>query len=200
MRKAGAGSAAEVLVSDPKVAGVLPGKGVQTVPPEQKKPKAKHKTVSTDIVVNHHPKVKFTSTKKSKSTSKPLPTLKWSRLRVNLTLGEAEARFQIREFVLRFAPVMDPVIAKTHLEELEDIGGRGRACDEDEEMVSWVSEACVKSIVVGLLGLLANDEDGDLKKVHNFFCLHDQLSLTSIFPATRHSKQQSKKYAPVVQT
>jgi hypothetical protein len=65
--------------------------------------------------------------------------------------------------VLRFAVLLD--IAKGNLEELECVAGvKGRTYDnddgfeeDDEEMVEWVSESCVKSVVLGLLGFLATD-------------------------------------------
>jgi hypothetical protein len=165
VRQAGVGSAAEVLISDPKVAGVLPRKGVQTVSSKPKKARPRFKAAFADANLKAVPNVIYTKIKKSKS--KPLlPILKWNELRTNLSLSEAEARIQIREFALRFAPVMGTVIAKTHLEELEDIGGRGRDSGDEDEITPWVSEACVKSIVLGLLGLLANDEEGDLEKVY----------------------------------
>ena len=54
------------------------------------------------------------------------------------------------------------------LEELEEISGdnsksKGRGWDdddddEDEEVVGWVSEVCVKGIVIGLLALINRDE------------------------------------------
>jgi hypothetical protein len=186
MRLAGAGSAAEVLVSDPKVAGVIPKRGVQIVPLDRKKPK----TASGTSAVNPDTKVKSAITKNPKP--KPLPTIIWTSLRANLSLREAEARFQIREFVLRFAPVMDTSIAKTHLEELDYIDGRGRGRDEDEEMTSWVSEACTKSIIVALLVLLANDESGTIEKVHHMFCLFHWTLLNFSLPSgTKNSNQRN---------
>lgn len=100
--------------------------------------------------------IKFPAPKKVKT--KPLPTVKWTRLWAHLTPGQADERIQIREFILRFGPVMGNTIAKTHLEELAYIAGVRD--DDDEEMPSWVGETCVKSIVLGLLGLLT-EEDGD---------------------------------------
>jgi hypothetical protein len=65
--------------------------------------------------------------------------------------------------VLRFSVLLD--IGKGNLEELECIAGvKGRTYDnddefdeDDEEMVEWVSESCVKAVVLGLLALLVAD-------------------------------------------
>ena len=116
----------------------------------------------------------------------------------DLSLSEAEARFQIHEFVLWLAPVKGTVITKTHLEELEYICGKGMGYDNDDEISPWVSEACIKLIVLALLGLLANDK-AHIQKVHNAAPLPDWTFLTSFYPPTRHSNQPSKKYAPTLQ-
>lgn len=59
--------------------------------------------------------------------------------------------------MMRFACIMQPPIAKVHLIELEDISG---TCPEDEDgMAGWVSEACVRAIILGVLGLLAKQDD-----------------------------------------
>lgn len=74
----------------------------------------------------------------------------------------------VREFALRFASIMD--IAKGSLEELEELeternigGNRWDEEDDDdkEELVGWVSENCVKSLVLGFLGLLADSHGAD---------------------------------------
>ncbi|EKM74655.1 hypothetical protein AGABI1DRAFT_80849 [Agaricus bisporus var. burnettii JB137-S8] len=94
---------------------------------------------------------------------KPLPIVEWTPVPVRLPLYEAEARFHIREFVLRFADLFEPSLPRTNLEELEEIGGgRHQGRDEHDDMVSWVSEFCVKSIIVGLLNLLAKELQGPL--------------------------------------
>ncbi|KAF9447957.1 hypothetical protein P691DRAFT_760343 [Macrolepiota fuliginosa MF-IS2] len=98
-----------------------------------------------------------------KPKAKPLPVVKWSSIPVRLSLEDAEARFNIREFVLRFADLFEPTLPRANLEELEEIGGgRHQGRDEDEEMASWVSEFCVKSIIVGLLNLIAKELQGSL--------------------------------------
>lgn len=79
----------------------------------------------------------------------------------------------IREFVLRFSNLFD--MTRPNLDELEEIAGssvngRRRALldgDEDEEMMTeeecevslgWVSEVCVKTIIIGLLNLIATND------------------------------------------
>ncbi|KAL4073950.1 hypothetical protein J3A83DRAFT_2646412 [Scleroderma citrinum] len=87
----------------------------------------------------------------------PLPT--WTELDVPLSLAEAEERILIREFALRFSSIID--ISQTHLDELEEIkSSRGNA---EDELVPWVSEACAKSLILGLLRLL--DVEGEDKKI-----------------------------------
>jgi len=117
-----------------------------------------------------------TSTK-LKPKPKTLPTLKWCKVPLDgsLTLAEAESRMHIREFVLRFASIMDcKSLTRKMLEELEEIGGddsRGRGCGwdnddkEDEEVLTWVSEMCAKGVVMGLLGLIHSDEGLKERKV-----------------------------------
>ncbi|KAG6920244.1 hypothetical protein DXG01_005013 [Tephrocybe rancida] len=89
-----------------------------------------------------------------------LPVLKWTEVPTILDIRDAESRFQIREFVLRFASVMEPSIPRVLLAELEDLG----CGSDDEEMAPWVSEACVRSMILGFLGMLASLE-GDTQKL-----------------------------------
>jgi hypothetical protein len=87
----------------------------------------------------------------------PLP--KWKVLRTEISLAQAIARIQIREFVVRFASLMEGV-ARSHMEELAKIAGKSRGTtddDGDEVEVQWVSEACVKAVVLGLLELIAGN-------------------------------------------
>ncbi|TFK44250.1 hypothetical protein BDQ12DRAFT_7961 [Crucibulum laeve] len=103
--------------------------------------------------------------------SKPLPTLNWTPLPISLSLTEAESRVHIREFILRFAGLLDPMVGKANLEELEQVAGFRRVGGarererenegEGEEITPWVSEACVKSVIMGLLGAVTVDmEEG----------------------------------------
>ena len=84
-----------------------------------------------------------------------------------ITEVQAEERIFIREFALRFGHVMEPIISKSSLEELEFIGGKTKNNDNDE-MLAWVSEPCLKGLVLGLLGLLAKDHESNVGKVSSF--------------------------------
>ncbi|KAJ7783082.1 hypothetical protein B0H16DRAFT_1495253 [Mycena metata] len=106
-------------------------------------------------------KAKRAPRQKAKAYVGPLPTLKWTKLRTNLSVEDAEARFHIREFVLRF---FSKALPKAHLDELEHIGGNGRNRYDEEEIVPWVSEACLKSILLAFLGVLAEEETNDTIK------------------------------------
>jgi hypothetical protein len=109
--------------------------------------------------------------------SRTVPTVKWTRLHPGLSLEDAEARLHIREFMLRFEPVMKPTIAKTHLEELAYItAGTVHDYDDDDddddsgELTPWVSEPCCKSIILGLLGILAEEAVADAGTVSLTTC------------------------------
>jgi hypothetical protein len=119
---------------------------------------------------------------KPKAKPKTLPTLKWSKIPMDgsLSLSETESRIHIREFVLRFARIMDSKsLSRKMLEELEEIGGddskgKGRGWDNDDgddgdDVVGWISEPCVKGVVTGLLGLIHSEEDGPREKKASFF-------------------------------
>ena len=101
---------------------------------------------------------------------KILPQLKWTPVPCVITKIEAEERIFIREFALRFGHIMGPIISKSSLEELEFIAGKTKTNDKDE-MVAWVSEPCLKGLVLGLLGLLAKDHGSEVAKVTNFHYL-----------------------------
>ncbi|CAK5281513.1 unnamed protein product [Mycena citricolor] len=94
----------------------------------------------------------------SRTTAKTIgavPTLKWTKLRMELSVEEAESRMHIREFVLRF---FSKSMTKSHLEELDCIGGNGRARYEDGELVPWISEPCLKSVLIAFLSVLHEEE------------------------------------------
>ncbi|KAJ7703246.1 hypothetical protein B0H17DRAFT_975305 [Mycena rosella] len=91
----------------------------------------------------------------------PLPTLKWTKLHTNLSVQDAEARFHIREFVLRF---FSKALPKAHLEELEHISGNGRSRYEEDEIVPWISEACLKSVILAFLSVLVEEETNETIK------------------------------------
>lgn len=160
------------MIKNPSVAGILPGKGFQSVP--EKKLKVPKNNLTMDAKEQTK---RLKSKPKPATTPRPLPTLKWSKMPINLTLSQAEARIQIREFVLRFAPILD--IARGHAEELDNIGGNGRGWnDEDDEegMTSWVSKGCVKSVILGLLALFAGEADSAAKVC----CPHFNVSFTHL--------------------
>jgi hypothetical protein len=168
--------------------GILPGKGHQIAPAEKKPRVRKQAQASTSAATTSDANKQTTKGKRSvaagtstrpkpKAKSKTLPTLKWSKVPLDgsFPLAEAESRMHIREFVLRFASIMDSKsLSRKILEELEEIVGddsksRGRGWDsddedDDEEVVGWVSEMCAKGVVMGLLGLIHSDEEGPTER------------------------------------
>jgi hypothetical protein len=112
--------------------------------------------------------VKPRSMKKKKSAQE-LPKVKWTAVPTFISRQDAEARIQVREFLLRFSNVVK--ISRAFLEELERIGGSDDSLEQDEDnLVDWVSEACVKAIVIGLLELHTHEDseatEVSKKKVH----------------------------------
>lgn len=85
----------------------------------------------------------------------------WSTIPTQLSLKDAEDRIFIREFVQRFSNLQGMSISKAQLRELEFIGGMHDADNSDVDNVypEWVSEACVRSLVLSLIGVLAAEED-----------------------------------------
>ena len=82
----------------------------------------------------------------------------------------------IREFMVRFSSLMDKD-AKAYLDELGEVIGDGSVdwvASEDRStndqdvsstpLVSWVSERCMRSVVLGLLGIYTEDSTGPLRK------------------------------------
>ncbi|KZT29207.1 hypothetical protein NEOLEDRAFT_1175504 [Neolentinus lepideus HHB14362 ss-1] len=179
-KRTGAESAAAILGENPSAQGVLPGKGQQVEPQKKSaKPKAPKE-------VNDKAEASRTATAKSKAVTnaatdkvsskpkakaaakpKPVPAPKWKAVETILDLHQAEDRFFIREFVLRFAGLFD--IGKANLEELDDIDadyvrGTSHSHDEEEELCAWVSEPCVKAMIVGLLDVIAGEAESNTKK------------------------------------
>lgn len=107
--------------------------------------------------------------------TKRVPPPTWTDLDISLSLAEAEQRIHIREFTLRFSSVIG--ISQAHLDELEEI--KSYRNGEENELVPWVSEGCVKSLIVGLLNLL--DDEGEDKKVRTTLCSPDTCRFTSNF-------------------
>ncbi|KAF7315395.1 zf-4CXXC-R1 domain-containing protein [Mycena indigotica] len=107
-------------------------------------------------------KTRAEGTSKKPVAARHLPALQWNKLRTGLSVEDAEARLHIREFVLRFFSASIP---KAHLEELEQIGGHGRSRFEDDDFVPWISEPCLKSVILAFLAILIEEEtNGTIKK------------------------------------
>ncbi|RXW22998.1 hypothetical protein EST38_g2871 [Candolleomyces aberdarensis] len=98
-----------------------------------------------------------------KSKPKILPPVKWTRIAPVLSQSEVEERMNIREFVLRFNDLSDCGLSKPHLEELEQINGKYNG-QEGHDPTSWVSDACAKSVILMLLGILSTDESSPWKE------------------------------------
>ena len=102
---------------------------------------------------------------KNPAPQKQLPVLNWQRVPISLTRDEVDNRILIREFVFRFADCLEPSIAKSHMEELEILARSRRYEGEDDETACWVNDMCLKVVVLGLLGLLSKDCEGDVGRV-----------------------------------
>ncbi|KAJ8587446.1 hypothetical protein M405DRAFT_934681 [Rhizopogon salebrosus TDB-379] len=156
-RNSGLLSAAEVLLQDPTAAGPMAGKASAEKRPRVRKPAPKPTTTtaskSKSISTN---KTTHISAPAPLPTPKPLPKALWTPIRTHLSLHGAEARIHIREFALRFLP-----LSRAHLDELEIISRSHRGYDEDEDedgdLEPWVSEGCLKSLLIALLGMLEVD-------------------------------------------
>lgn len=132
------------------------------------------KSSKAEVVDAPKPRVK-----KAKPVAvKPVPKPVWSRVPTDLTLDDAEIRLHIREFILRFSEALQ--LAQGHLDELEEIsgdnlgeaGGWDVETDSDQEIVSWVSDACAKSIIQSLLVAIARaadarEEQGEAKAIRD---------------------------------
>jgi hypothetical protein len=198
-RKAGK-SAAQLLVANPDqivrvssftnqhtnslVQGILPGKG-QLVPPKKPAVRTNEKAEGTsDTTLKGLPTIVPRPRARPTKQAKPVHTPKqprWTRISVPVDMlqDDLQTRMFIREFMMRFSPIMDKD-ARRHLDELEEIVGDstlewtddtlGKDAEGDNDsseampMVSWVSEGCAKSIFIGLLGLLANSNNPCLTK------------------------------------
>ena len=116
----------------------------------------------------------------------------------------------IREFMHRFSSLMIKE-AKAHLDELGEIVGDGSvdwAVNEtqskkgrntpDIPLVSWVSAKCIRSVVLGLLGIYAEDASGPLKKARP--CSQLSFPMLAITVSIRVSESLSRKSRVVRQT
>ncbi|KAI0690517.1 hypothetical protein BC835DRAFT_1521597 [Cytidiella melzeri] len=125
----------------------------------QKAGKASQASGKTETFMSAKPRAK----PKPKAKSMPKPV--WTRVATDLTLDSAETRIHIREFAVRFASVLQ--LTNTQLEELDEISGDnlGEAMEwdnvetEDVEIISWVSDTCAKSIILGLMDVIADGAD-----------------------------------------
>ncbi|KAF5389370.1 hypothetical protein D9757_004268 [Collybiopsis confluens] len=89
-----------------------------------------------------------------------LPDVTWSSVPAQLSLKDYEDRILIREFVVRFSNLRGMSISKAQLEELDFVGGTHEPDGDTQGVyVEWVSEVCVKSLVLSLIGVLAAEED-----------------------------------------
>ncbi|KAG0707345.1 hypothetical protein DFH29DRAFT_896967 [Suillus ampliporus] len=185
-RKSGLQSAADVLLQDPTAAGPMAGKPVA---------EKKSRTVKSAP----QPATSATSQSKSEPTKKPahistpaapkpLPKALWTPVRTHLSLHGAEARIYIREFALRFLP-----LSRAHHDELECLSRSRLGFDDDEDedgdLEPWVSEGCVKSLLIALLGMIEIDAKilsttaNALHQQSFLFKIVNTLSILSILPS-----------------
>ena len=152
-----------MLNKNDKIIGILPGKGRQ-IPEEPKRRKVpKPPKVPKPDVSTTAPTPRVPVSRKLE----PLPKVLWTPVPVppSFTLDLALPRIAIREFALRFGKVLD--MSRTHLEELEEIGGRRlHGLDDDDDdleldidvEMGWVGETCLRALLLGLLSLLLNSQ------------------------------------------
>ena len=153
-----------MLDKNVKMIGILPGRGRQ-IPEEPKRRKVpKPPKVQKPHAPTTAPKPRVPVSRKPK----PLPKVLWTPTPVppSFTLDLALPRIAIREFALRFGKVLE--MSRTHLEELEEIGGRRpHEVDDDDDddlkqdvdvEMGWVGELCLRALLLGLLSLLLNSQ------------------------------------------
>ncbi|EKM54552.1 uncharacterized protein PHACADRAFT_175075 [Phanerochaete carnosa HHB-10118-sp] len=102
--------------------------------------------------------------------AKPLPKPLWTRVPTSLALEDVKTRLHIREFIVRFASILQ--LPHGCLDELDEVcgdslgpaGGWDVDVDDSAEIVSWVSESCARFIIQSLLDAIANfaDAEGDV--------------------------------------
>ena len=166
-KKTGVDSVAVMLNGNVKMTGILPGKGRQIPDAPKKRKERKPPRVPNPVSKVTAPKPRPPAVRKPK----PLPKVLWTPVPVppSFTLDRALPRIAIREFAIRFGELLD--ISRTHLEELEEIGGRRSHDLEDDDDIDvemgWVGETCLRAILLGLLNLLLNNRsefDGEQEK------------------------------------
>lgn len=110
-------------------------------------------------------KAKSTLQTKVKAFFKPKLLAKpvWTSVDTALSQNDAEERINIREFALRFSSTLG--LSRSHLDELDEIRPTRirNVDDEDDELVPWISEACLRSLLLGLLNMV--DGKGEREKV-----------------------------------
>lgn len=113
----------------------------------------------TESKAKSAPKAKVKAPPKPKLLAKPI----WTSVGTALSWSEVEERINIREFALRFSSILE--LSRSHLDELDEIRpSRTRNPeDEDDDLIPWISEACLKSLLLGLLNMI--DAKGDREKV-----------------------------------
>ncbi|KAG9316558.1 hypothetical protein JVU11DRAFT_2609 [Chiua virens] len=178
-RQSGLTSAADVLRQDPKAAGPMAHKPSEKNAKQQQtthviasKLGGNSKSLSAPVKgsarqVSRPSKSETESTPKAKVKLPPKPRLlakpTWTCVGTVLSLADAEERINIREFALRFSTVLE--LSRSHLDELDEIKpSRTRNIeDEDGNFVPWVSETCIKSLLIGLLNMI--NAKGDREKI-----------------------------------
>ncbi|KLO19501.1 hypothetical protein SCHPADRAFT_935297 [Schizopora paradoxa] len=105
------------------------------------------------------------TTKIGKPKRKPVvPQPKWVEVDTDLSQNDAEDRFFIREFLLRFSPIMD--ISQTNLETLDDF--------------EHFSDGAVKSYTMQLLSLIAADAPTGAQNACQFVVLAIKATIKKI--------------------
>ncbi|KAL1744771.1 hypothetical protein HDZ31DRAFT_37841 [Schizophyllum fasciatum] len=107
---------------------------------------------------------KVASAPRAKPARKAKCTFKWNAVYGDLDHEEAVIRMHIREFALRFHQEMKPALPKIAVEELETLATQAAFTDAEDALIGWVSDVSVKSLVIGLLSMIAEDSKGGVKQ------------------------------------
>lgn len=126
----------------------------------------RHRCLQLFIGVHHEQGIQSDAPSAQNPPRRELSLLRRRRVPTDLTLDEAEDRIFIREFLFRFGDISNPPAARCHLEDLEALGGRLRKNDAEDDVPSLgAREPCLKAVLIGLLGLLAQDRGEGVSKV-----------------------------------
>ncbi|VDC04147.1 unnamed protein product, partial [Peniophora sp. CBMAI 1063] len=169
MKRTGADSVAAMLANNKNL---TEAQAKELAPPPPPKPKPTKSTTANAKASSSNPapapeaKPKRAYTRKPKPAPQPL----WSPLPLpsSFTLPHALSRAHIHDFVLRFCEFF-PDVNKGMMDELGEVGGRGGKPDEEEGggegeevdvgvRVGWVSEGCLRGVLLGLLALAVDAE------------------------------------------